>query len=185
MLLPVPALQGVEDAKGNPGLAGTLCMTNLRLTWASHRDPCINLSIGHGCIADLSVRDSSSRIRGGWGALLRAVLGPCLLRGSSLDRAHTGAPCRAGACSARIWGCMVDPPGPQRASGAPALACACTTGNTAALRLLARFNNQRFEFIFSSPSASTAALHAWVQAAWKAYEASRLYREIKLRGKRP
>lgn len=58
----------------------------------------------------------------------------------------------------------------------------CTSGNTAALYLLTRWNNQRFEFIFTSLLDTTPQLLQCIQAVHSSYEASRLFRELKLRG---
>eukprot|EP00877_Chromochloris_zofingiensis_P005448 jgi/Chrzof1/14904/Cz09g20050.t1 len=55
-------------------------------------------------------------------------------------------------------------------------------GNTAALYLLTRWNNQRFEFIFTSLLDTTPQLLQCIQAVHSSYEASRLFRELKLRG---
>lgn len=55
-------------------------------------------------------------------------------------------------------------------------------GKTQALYVMTKFNNQRFEFIFTAISKSTEGLFATVMAVFKAYDASRLYRDMKLRG---
>ncbi|MEW5303918.1 MAG: hypothetical protein WDW38_000017 [Sanguina aurantia] len=55
-------------------------------------------------------------------------------------------------------------------------------GQTQALFVLTKYNNQRFEFIFTTLVRSTNRLHATMQAVFKAYDSSRLYRDLKLRG---
>jgi len=57
-------------------------------------------------------------------------------------------------------------------------------GNVSALCLLTRHGSQRFEFIFTAlaPGSGGPELLAVVQGVSQAYEASRLYRELKLRG---
>jgi hypothetical protein len=55
-------------------------------------------------------------------------------------------------------------------------------GQTQALFILTKYHSQRFEFIFTNLASSTGALLNVVQAVHKAYDNSRLYRELKLRG---
>lgn len=59
-------------------------------------------------------------------------------------------------------------------------------GNVSALYILTRHQAQRFEFIFTAlaPDSGGPELLAVVQGMSQAYEASRLYRELKLRGER-
>lgn len=55
-------------------------------------------------------------------------------------------------------------------------------GNTQALFVMTRFNNTRFEFIFTSLVKNSPRLFTTVQAVFKAYESTKLYRDLKLRG---
>ena len=55
-------------------------------------------------------------------------------------------------------------------------------GKTQAIYVLTKFHNQRFEFIFTSLAKTTSQLLGTVQAVFKSYDASRLYRDLKLRG---
>eukprot|EP00002_Diphylleia_rotans_P031467 TRINITY_DN6536_c0_g2_i3.p1 TRINITY_DN6536_c0_g2~~TRINITY_DN6536_c0_g2_i3.p1 ORF type:complete len:315 (-),score=57.19 TRINITY_DN6536_c0_g2_i3:430-1374(-) len=55
-------------------------------------------------------------------------------------------------------------------------------GNTQALYVLTKFNNTRFEFIFTSLIPNSPRLFTTVQAVHRAYETSKLYRDLKLRG---
>ncbi len=48
--------------------------------------------------------------------------------------------------------------------------------------MLTKFHQQRFEFIFTNLVKSTNQLLNVVQAVYKAYDNSRLYRDLKLRG---
>lgn len=54
-------------------------------------------------------------------------------------------------------------------------------GQTQALCILARFNS-KFEFIFTSLVKNSPRLFTTVQAVMRAYETSKLYRDLKLRG---
>ncbi|CAD7948221.1 unnamed protein product [Amoebophrya sp. A120] len=55
-------------------------------------------------------------------------------------------------------------------------------GNTQALFVMTRFNNTRFEFIFTSLVRNSPRLFTTTQAVFKAYESTKLYRDLKLRG---
>ncbi|GFR43331.1 hypothetical protein Agub_g4401 [Astrephomene gubernaculifera] len=55
-------------------------------------------------------------------------------------------------------------------------------GATQSLYVLTKYHNQRFEFIFTAPSDSSDMLFGSVQGVFRAYENSRLYRDLKLRG---
>lgn len=55
-------------------------------------------------------------------------------------------------------------------------------GNTQALYVMTKFHQQRFEFIFTSLAKANTRLFAVVQTVFKSYDASRLYRDLKLRG---
>lgn len=55
-------------------------------------------------------------------------------------------------------------------------------GNTQALYVLTKFNNSRFEFIFTSLVKNSPRLFTTIQAVCRAYETSKLYRDLKLRG---
>eukprot|EP00743_Colponemidia_sp_Colp-15_P004145 GILK01004474.1.p1 GENE.GILK01004474.1~~GILK01004474.1.p1 ORF type:complete len:366 (-),score=75.70 GILK01004474.1:200-1252(-) len=55
-------------------------------------------------------------------------------------------------------------------------------GNSQALYVLARFRQNRYEFIFTSLVNASPRLFTTVQAVYRSYESSRLYRDVKLRG---
>ncbi|CAD7959316.1 unnamed protein product [Amoebophrya sp. A25] len=55
-------------------------------------------------------------------------------------------------------------------------------GNTQALFVMTRYNNTRFEFIFTSLVRNSPRLFTTTQAVFKAYDSSKLYRDLKLRG---
>lgn len=55
-------------------------------------------------------------------------------------------------------------------------------GSTQALYVLTKFQNSRFEFIFTSLVKNSPRLFTTVQAVLRAYETTKLYRELKLRG---
>eukprot|EP00727_Mastigamoeba_balamuthi_P002455 m51a1_g12206 putative bardet-biedl syndrome 5 protein homolog (208) ;mRNA; f:3551-4405 len=55
-------------------------------------------------------------------------------------------------------------------------------GTTQALFVLTKFNNTRFEFVFTNLVPNSPRLFTTIQAVQHAYESSRLYRDLKLRG---
>merc|ERR1719450_1508540 len=55
-------------------------------------------------------------------------------------------------------------------------------GNSHALFVMTRFNSTRFEFIFTSLVKNSPRLFTTVQAVFKSYETTKLYRDLKLRG---
>lgn len=55
-------------------------------------------------------------------------------------------------------------------------------GTAQALFIMTIFNGSRFEFIFTSLIAGSPRLFTSVQAVFRAYESSRMYRDVKLRG---
>ena len=55
-------------------------------------------------------------------------------------------------------------------------------GSTQALYIMTRFNGARFEFIFTSLVRASPRLFTTVQAVFRAYDTTKLYRELKLRG---
>merc|ERR1712194_733933 len=55
-------------------------------------------------------------------------------------------------------------------------------GNTQALFVMTRFNNTRFEFIFTNLVGKSPRLFTSIQAVFQAYGSTRLYRDLKLRG---
>eukprot|EP00451_Oxyrrhis_marina_P019880 CAMPEP_0204344134 /NCGR_PEP_ID=MMETSP0469-20131031/25403_1 /ASSEMBLY_ACC=CAM_ASM_000384 /TAXON_ID=2969 /ORGANISM="Oxyrrhis marina" /LENGTH=343 /DNA_ID=CAMNT_0051329355 /DNA_START=11 /DNA_END=1042 /DNA_ORIENTATION=+ len=55
-------------------------------------------------------------------------------------------------------------------------------GSTQALCVMTRFNGARFEFIFTSLVKNSPRLFVSVQAVFRSYETTKLYRDLKLRG---
>ena len=55
-------------------------------------------------------------------------------------------------------------------------------GDTQALYVMTKFNNSRFEFVFTNLVRQSPRLFTTVQAVYRAYDTSRLYRDLKLRG---
>ena len=55
-------------------------------------------------------------------------------------------------------------------------------GNTQALFVMTKYNNSRFEFVFTNLVRQSPRLFTTVQAVYTAYDTSRLYRDLKLRG---
>jgi Bardet-Biedl syndrome 5 protein len=54
-------------------------------------------------------------------------------------------------------------------------------GTTQALYVNTKYNNSRFEFVFTYLVQESPRLFTTVSAVWKAYDSSRLYRDLKLR----
>ncbi|XP_046847107.1 Bardet-Biedl syndrome 5 protein-like isoform X1 [Xenia sp. Carnegie-2017] len=114
----IDKLDSVEDTKGNNGDRGRLIVTNLRIIWHSQTMQRVNLSVGFGCILNLSTRVASSKLR----------------------------------------------------------------GKTESLYVLTRCNHTRFEFIFTNLVSGSPRLFSTVMSVYRAYESSKLYRDLKLRG---
>lgn len=55
-------------------------------------------------------------------------------------------------------------------------------GQTSALYLMTKYNNSRFEFIFTSLVKNSPRLFSSIATVIKSYESSKLYRDLKLRG---
>merc|ERR1719281_2137507 len=55
-------------------------------------------------------------------------------------------------------------------------------GNTQAMFVMTRFNQTRFEFIFTSLVKNSPRLFTTVTTVFKSYETTKLYRDLKLRG---
>ena len=66
----------------------------------------------------------------------------------------------------------------------PTLPLLCPPGSTQSLYVLTKYHNQRFEFIFTATASESAtdSLFASMQGVFRAYDSSRLYRDLKLRG---
>lgn len=62
------------------------------------------------------------------------------------------------------------------------LASSKLRGNTQALYIMTKFNSTRFEFVFTSLVASSPRLFTTIQAIYRSYETTTLYRDLKLRG---
>ncbi len=55
-------------------------------------------------------------------------------------------------------------------------------GNTQALYVMTKYNNSKFEFVFTNLVRQSPRLFTTVQAVYRAYDTSRLFRDLKLRG---
>jgi len=55
-------------------------------------------------------------------------------------------------------------------------------GNTQALFVMGKFENNKYEFVFTNCVKNTPRLFTTVQAVFRAYETTRLYRDLRLRG---
>merc|ERR1712176_474685 len=55
-------------------------------------------------------------------------------------------------------------------------------GTTQALYVLTKFNGSRFEFIFTNLVRNSPRLFTTIQAVFRAYDTTKLYRDLKLRG---
>lgn len=65
----IDSINSVEDTKGNNGERGSLIVTNLRLIWASHKNPKVNLSIGFNSVMVISIKKAKSKLSGNTQAL--------------------------------------------------------------------------------------------------------------------
>ena len=54
-------------------------------------------------------------------------------------------------------------------------------GTTQALYVMTKFNNARFEFVFTNLVQKSPRLFTTVQAVYRAYDTSRLFRDLRLR----
>ena len=58
----------------------------------------------------------------------------------------------------------------------------CHAGSTQALFVLTKFHTSKFEFIFTNFVRDSPRLFATIQTVFRAYDTSRMYRDLKLRG---
>ncbi|KAL0237458.1 hypothetical protein PCE1_000855 [Barthelona sp. PCE] len=114
----IDVLSNIEDSKGNPGVFGTLFVTNLRLIWQSDVYARTNLSIGYKTMSQLKIDLVDSKLR----------------------------------------------------------------GHTQALYILCRTTECNFQFIFTSIVPDSPRLFTTLQTVYRAFETSRAYRDLKLRG---
>ena len=87
-----------------------------------------------------------------------------------------------------IWGCHKDP----RTNLSIGFNCIVSInvrttnsqlkGSTQGLYVMTKFNNSRYEFIFTSLVKNSPRLFTTVQAVYRSYETTKLYRDLKLRG---
>lgn len=75
----------------------------------------------------------------------------------------------------QVWRCLYFASVAVRAT----LILACTWQG---LYVMTKFNNSRFEFIFTSLVKNSPRLFTTVQAVYRSYETTKLYRDLKLRG---
>mmetsp|Transcript_22567 Transcript_22567/g.58927 ORF Transcript_22567/g.58927 Transcript_22567/m.58927 type:complete len:364 (-) Transcript_22567:52-1143(-) len=118
----IDTLNDVEDTKGNNGQSGRLIVTNLRLIWHSHKHVRTNLSIGFNAMSKLTIKPTSS-----------------VLRGGSIRALHVNA------TNVRYG------------------------------------RNTKYHFIFTNVVEGSPRLFTSIQAVQKAFESSRIYRELRVR----
>ena len=58
----------------------------------------------------------------------------------------------------------------------------CVAGTTQALFVLTRFHTSKFEFIFTNFVRDSPRLFTTIHTVFRAYDTSRMYRDLKLRG---
>lgn len=58
----------------------------------------------------------------------------------------------------------------------------CCAGSTQALFVLTKFHTSKFEFIFTNFAGDSPRLFTTIQTVFRAYDTSRMYRDLKLRG---
>jgi hypothetical protein len=154
----IDSMNSVEDTKGNNGERGELVITNLRLMWWSTRSRKTNLSAparpsAPACYAPSYRRD---QLRSGW---CSRVVWCMVLR---WFRSGIG------------YNCIV--------SLNIKVAQSRLRGNSQALYVLTKYNGSRFEFIFTNLVRNSPRIFTTIQAVFRAYETTKLYRDLKLRG---
>lgn len=148
----------VEDTKGNNGHSGVLLVTNLRLIWWCTQRSNLNLSIGYYCIQKLTVQETESKLAGGTteSLTISAKFGTSRFQ-FLFSIVHVGADGRGGGAAAKGGGSDL---------AAPAKTC-----------------ERRSTQLQKAASAATQQrLHATIHAVWSAYESTRVYRELRVRG---
>jgi hypothetical protein len=69
MQVVIDSLEPIEDTKGNNGESGTLQVTNLRMIWMATENFRTNLSVGYGSVVNIHIRAAQSRLKGNTEAL--------------------------------------------------------------------------------------------------------------------
>lgn len=134
-------------------------LTSLRLTWTCRKAARTNISIGYNTITAVTTRTANSRLKGKAcrACRRRAFIAADLMTASASTHTSTH--------TARMQLCIRS-----------------LAGSSTALHVLTKQHTQRFEFIFTALDGSAAALVAAVSGLVAAYEGSRPYRELRLRG---
>ena len=157
------SLNSVEDSKGNSGDRGALSVTNLRLLWVSHANPRRNMSVGWGALAPgregLAIRAAQSRLRGS----LQALVVKASFQGTRFDFIFTSLV----KASPRLFSVAQD-----------TYRCAGRRARRAALPA-PRKKRARAPLTPHPPAHPPSSLGPPPRSA---YETSRLYRSVKLRG---
>ena len=160
----IDSINSVEDSKGNNGDRGFLVITNLRLIWVSHKRPRTNLSVGLNSIVKLSIKTANSRLRGSIQACKLEccwlfVVISCTVLISMISMISKSSPCHLHCFQKSV-----------------------TLSPTHAVFVMCKYKKSRYEFIFTSLVRKSPRLFTTAQAVFRAYETTRLYRDLKLRG---
>jgi Bardet-Biedl syndrome 5 protein len=155
--------KNVEDTKGNNGYSGVLLVTNLRLLWWSSQRSSLNLSIGYYCIQKMWVQETESKLAGGTTESLTISSKYGASRFQFLFSVVHASASAAGTRAGR--------------SASPG----STDGGHRNLVTQAEGSAWRSSQL-QKDNAAQQRLYATVHAVWSAYESTRVYREVRVRG---
>lgn len=159
----VTVFNHVEDTKGNTGIMGVLQVTNLRLIWWSDKTKAVNLSIGFHCVLNVTVQETQSKLFAG---PAEALFVACKFGSTRFMFVFTHVPGNHAAPTA-----TATLPWVARPFAGPT---ATTDGGGGGGGGGGRQQQQQSVVRF-------ARLHSAVSAAWKAYDATNMYRELRMR----
>jgi len=160
-VLPPCTTRTPHTPQGNNGQRGSLICTNLRIIWVSNTNSAVNLSIGYDTIASLNIKKAISKLRGSTQALSciskfknsRSVLVAIAVAITHHHHYHHHE---------------------HESSNVQ-------TRHLTPLILTLTHVIHRFEFIFTSLVKNSPRLFTTVQTVLKAYETSRMFRDLKVR----
>ncbi|KPA75724.1 hypothetical protein ABB37_08271 [Leptomonas pyrrhocoris] len=157
--------KNVEDTKGNGGHSGVLLVTNLRLLWWSTARSTLNLSIGYYCMQQVTAQETQSKMAGGTTESLTINAKFGASRFQFLFSVVHGPSSAEGGTS-----------GGSGSSGHGGSA-----GQVNTLLTHAEATAQRTA-LAQKDAAAQRRLHATVHAVRSAYDSTRVYRELRVRG---
>jgi len=167
----IDSINAVEDTKGNNGERGAFSVTNLRIIWCSHANPNINLSTFP--FAFHRIDSFIAIVQFLLLSLTWAILLYLSLNDSRGRMCYLFVLCVIISVAAGIgFDCVVS-------MSIRSASSRLRGGNVQALHVMTKFNNSRFEFIFTSLVKNSPRLFTTIQAVSRAYETTRVYRDVK------